>query len=248
MIDSNSKNIVFFYKKDGRKFRLYDNNLSSINLEDGKSGRIVPAHYQPSKTNEKKKNPLYKILPITNYVNKYGQPNIVIEKDTEMSEYLNDPKKALRDHKNNVARTYIVFDPVNPTKQIGYFTLCITCLYAPKGTSINGEVNAYDGCNIINQDYYPAVKLVMIAKDDNNSFVKMKTIFEKEIAKRIFNVFKEIGMVYVYLECSVDNHKLIDFYSQQLHFDDYPYSQDILREHGLKGMIQRIEFINRSDK
>lgn len=230
-----NENIKFYVarRKNGR-FYLAGNNIIMP---------VVSASKSKTKSSTKKSAD-YSIIAIDKYFEKYkDKVEFSTHVDSDMSDYVTNVKKAKRDHERNIARTFIVMN--KETKDaLGYFTLKVTCLKCNPGDFINGESNAYYGCNAMSNGYFPVIELLMIAKNDTHKFqIKMKDIFFKDIAKKIFKVYQEVGMVYLYLECSYDNKELREYYSTDLKFMPFPDYDGVLKSHNLAGYIQRIEFI-----
>lgn len=228
--------IIEFYVKKRRNGRLYiaGNNIAP-------QGQVSIGDEKAKETQKKKKTKEYKIVPISVFC-KNNNLDINTPQDSDMSTYFNDVKKAKREDEQNIARTYVVTD-LDGKNALGYYTLRVTCLKC-KDDFFIGTSKAYEGCDAHNDGYFPVIELLMFAKNYNDNFkVQMKDVFFNDIAKKIFKIYQEVGIVYLYLECSKDNIILKDYYSQTLKLMPFPDDFGILEKHNLVGFIQRIEFI-----
>lgn len=186
--------------------KLFDDSFNSV-LESKRT--VKPRMIQ--KTQKKVK---YFVTPIDEYVEKHGKPIIETAKDTDLEEYLNDGR-ALNEHKTNRAKTYIVY---TDEFIVGYFTLRLN---AVKNHLVfyGMESQAYKGCDINRKGMVPVYELLMYAKNDFNSIIKMKEIFKNDILKKLAQNVESIGSNILYLECTKE---LLSVYSD-LGFITYRY-------------------------
>ena len=206
IFDNISHSDIHFLKDIAARNKTFSDTFNEV--LDGNT------HIKPLINQQPQKKVKYFVMPIDEYVEKHGKPLIETAKDVDLQNYLNDGK-ALSEHKTNRAKTYIVF---TDEFIIGYFTLRLN---AVKNHLVfyGMESQAYNGCDINRKGMVPVYELLMYAKNDYNSLIKMKEIFKNDILKKLAQNVSSIGSNILYLECTKE---LLSVYSD-LGFIAYRY-------------------------
>lgn len=144
--------------------------------------------------------------------------NFSTKKDPDISNFLKS--LAIDYEKNDISRTFLIFNEEYKGKVLGYFTIGLNVFKINETPKVK---DAYEGINLFEQGYHPVYKLLMIGKDDNcpMDFSIKKDIFENEVMHLIREAKEIIGTNFLYLDCV---EELLNYY-RSLGFEFFNYNK-----------------------